>query len=492
MQRILRYLFIGASIILSAQLQAQSDVEKYIQQQQKAFNEYAKTEQERFNQYRDSLNRQFAIYLKEAWKSFDLEQQERGFKPMPKPPVYDPNKPDPNEKPQPVPVKPSPPEKPQPTPDKPTPQPLPKPAEYPIKVDFFGKQVGLQTFNASTGRLLSVSENDVSDYWLSLSKLAVNNVSDDIVRIKNELKLNDWGMYLLIGKIFQKHFHGRSENEEVIFSIFMLNQLGYRARIGRANNELVPLIAFQNSIYNTSFFMFGGSGEAAVYYVLNLGRKRLSSVQTCGKEYSSEGKIMNLSIAYSPLLSNEISTKKLVFQKKEYAFNYKQSYLSFYETYPCVDFLVYVKAPLEESFLKSLRTSLLPAVQNKTQEEAVNFLLHFVQNAFVYKSDQEQYDYEKWNFAEETLVYPYSDCDDRSIFFVQLVKNLLKMEVVLLHYPGYHLATAVKFNNQNLQGSYVMVNGVKYLICDPTYINANIGMDMPQLRSIGAEVIEVK
>ncbi|MDR1757070.1 MAG: hypothetical protein LBR65_08990 [Culturomica sp.] len=40
-------------------------------------------------------------------------------------------------------------------------------------------------------------------------------------------------------------------------------------------------------------------------------------------------------------------------------------------------------------------------------------------------------------------------------------------------------------------GSFT-VNGEKYLICDPTYINANLGMSMPQFRNTSAEILPLK
>jgi hypothetical protein len=310
------------------------------------------------------------------------------------------------------------------------------------------------------------------------------------MRIKNELKLNDWGMYLLIGKIFQTYFPRRNENEQVIFSIFMLNQLGYRARTGRADNELVPLIAFRNKLFYTSYFRFGDAKNPVIYYMLNSGRKDLKTVRTCGQEYNSEGKIMNIDITHSPVLSNKILTQTLVFQDKEYVFDYNQSFSGFYATYPCVDFSVYANAPLEESFLKSLRKNFLPVISDKSQEEAVNFLLHFTQKAFSYKTDQDNYGFEKWNFAEETLVSRYSDCDDRAVFFAQLVRRILGMQVVLIYYPGIHLATAVKFDNPQINGDHVIVDNTKYLICDPTYKGANLGMAMPKLKNEKIEVIK--
>ena len=120
--------------------------------------------------------------------------------------------------------------------------------------------------------------------------------------------------------------------------------------------------------------------------------------------------------------------------------------------------------------------------------EAVNFLLRFVQTAFDYKTDDQQFGKEKYLMLEETLHYPSSDCEDRSIFFSFLVKNLLHLDVVGLDYPG-HIATAVKFNS-DLSGDLISYNGYNYLICDPTYINANAGMVMPQFKNIEPKVIK--
>jgi Cu/Ag efflux pump CusA len=66
------------------------------------------------------------------------------------------------------------------------------------------------------------------------------------------------------------------------------------------------------------------------------------------------------------------------------------------------------------------------------------------------------------------------------------------MPVVLVYYPNSHLATAVKFNNQNISGDYLIIDGEKYLICDPTYINANLGMAMPNLRNVPVEILMLK
>lgn len=61
------------------------------------------------------------------------------------------------------------------------------------------------------------------------------------------------------------------------------------------------------------------------------------------------------------------------------------------------------------------------------------------------------------------------------------------LKVLLVYYPG-HLATAVCFTEQ-VTGDYVALNNRKYIICDPTYIGAPVGITMPGMDNQKAKVI---
>jgi hypothetical protein len=64
------------------------------------------------------------------------------------------------------------------------------------------------------------------------------------------------------------------------------------------------------------------------------------------------------------------------------------------------------------------------------------------------------------------------------------------LDIAGIEYDG-HIATAVKFSN-NVAGDYFTFKGEKYTVCDPTFINAPIGMTMPQYISQKAEFIELR
>ena len=148
---------------------------------------------------------------------------------------------------------------------------------------------------------------------------------------------------------------------------------------------------------------------------------------------------------------------------------------------------MYANTPICDEVKNELYPQLKKNIQGRSKLDAAERLLNFVQTAFTYEYDDKVWGGDRAFFAEETLYYPYCDCEDRSILFSHLVRDLLGLKVVLVYYPG-HLATAVQFNEE-VNGDYLVVNGRKYTICDPTYIGASIGRTMPQMDNSTAKVI---
>ena len=130
-------------------------------------------------------------------------------------------------------------------------------------------------------------------------------------------------------------------------------------------------------------------------------------------------------------------------------------------------------------------------VEGVSEAEAANALLHFVQSTFEYKTDGQQFGdgVEKSFFFDETLYFPYCDCEDRSIFYANLVHEILGLDVLLIGYPG-HECTAVALSVAPQNATALKYCGKTYYICDPTYIGADIGMCMPDYIHIRPEVEE--
>lgn len=480
------------------QEKVEDDFERYTREQEAAFSEYVGHEEKNFKAYYDSINREFVRYLTEAWPDYRLKKKEPPIKKPVPPTVYKPDTPRPLPARQPVKHT----EKPQPPRiplvDKrknPANRPLPKiPVAVPdnsLRLSFYGTQIALAKAACNLPRLAGADEQSVANYWNALTQLPYIDWTNEIRQLQSSLGLNDWGMYLLINRTFEAKFPGRPDNEQTVFTVFTLNQLGYKAKIGRSHQTLLPLIAFNCNVFNTTFFRYGNE-NGTVYTVYNPGHADLTTIQSCRMEYGGATRLMDMSLTTIPALYTQAALQPLKVGEQSYNLSYDKNYMQLLGTYPCVDFRLYAESTPSEAFLQSMEKQLRPLVHNKSQEEAVNALLRFVQYGFKYKTDDEQFGYERWFFPEETVASAYSDCEDRAILFSQLVRRLLNMEVVLVYYPGRHLATAVRFDNPDTTGDYLNVDGKKFLICDPTYIGATLGMGMPQLRQVPIEVIRLK
>ncbi len=164
--------------------------------------------------------------------------------------------------------------------------------------------------------------------------------------------------------------------------------------------------------------------------------------------------------------------------------------MAFLNNFPQADLAVYTggaKTPdwIDQTILPELKKILA----GKSKRESINILLKFVQTAFEYKTDDQQFGREKFLFTEETLYYPYSDCEDRSVLFAYLVERLTKLDVVMLDFPG-HIAVAVDMGGSENTGAVVSYKGKNYSVTDPTYINATAGMIMPQYKNTNPGIIE--
>ena len=149
-------------------------------------------------------------------------------------------------------------------------------------------------------------------------------------------------------------------------------------------------------------------------------------------------------------------------------------------TYPQADYETYFNAPMSEESYADIAEAMKGYIDSKRATVALNFVLNFVQKAFIYERDQQQFSREKVMFAQETLFYDKSDCEDRAILFSYLVKKLFGVTVIGVKYKD-HMATALYIP---VRGDSVKAGRREFVIADPTYINANIGQSMPRYKNI--------
>lgn len=333
--------------------------------------------------------------------------------------------------------------------------------------------------------LNGLNENAIADAYEALCNSDYKPLLADCAQIRKDLRLNDWGVFTLVRQVADTYCG--TANESIVMQQFLLKEMGYKARMARKATEdkMMLFVATDCSIYAHPYITLNGQN----YYNLS-GNNEQCQFYMCQKDSPKAKNSVGMQLKEAPLFPGTVvsSTHQAKGSAARVTVDVPKALMDFYKDYPQCDYSVYFNAPVNAAMENRILSSLAPLVQGRNEADAANILINFVQTAFQYQTDGQQFGYEKPFFVEELFYYPYSDCEDRAMLFSYLVRKLLGLDVVLLDYPE-HIATAVRFNG-NVSGDYLMVNGRKYIVCDPTYIGASIGMTMPRYKTVSAKVLK--
>lgn len=457
--------------------------EEYEQKMNSMYDKFRDNADKQYEDFYNRANAQYADFIKQAWVEFKVEPQIPEPKPNPPvQPVFNPkDKVVPQTK---VPTINVPPHitAPQAQPVKPIPTKI-IPAQK-ISVDFFGAECTLRADKSALAmELEDDSENSVSKGWSILSDGRTNALINDCLDLREQLNLCDWAYYELLQQVAGDIYGDKTSREAIVLQAYIMTQSGYQVRFGRTKDGLMLLMSTNATVYATPYVFIDG----AKFYALG---SVAESIYVCNFKFPGES-VLSLRMKSLPTLpvdtiqGRELHSPKM--NESKIMIKHNRNLINFLDSYPRCSIENFVNASLDSLAKQSLYPTLRNLIADKTEEVAANILIDFVQRAFQYKVDDEQFGEERTLFANETLYYPYSDCEDRSLLYATLVRDLLGLDVVLLDYPE-HIATAVKFN-QDIDGDYMLINDEKYLICDPTYIGATIGICMPKYQEIGAQII---
>jgi len=515
-----------------------------------SYEDFLKQQASEYENYIEEIDREFTDFLKKRWTEFDSEEPQKVYeKPKPKKiPVAKPEKrPEPikiSVKPKPKPVKtvekpvvkPKPEkvvEKPKPEPKKPIvvakpepKKPMVEPKPIVKKPDITKEPVVVEPkpvlpkvsepaepykpFQEGTGLALSfyghtldipydenlkttagkpLNSNSIANWWKAIAGTDYKKSLKYMQKFAKSKNLGDWGLFVLFERFAAKLIGDKPERKMLVW--FFMNKSGFDAKLGyMKSNEVKIMVVADSDMYGVTFYTFDGKR----YYVIDAFGKDGSAgaVYTYRGKYPDAKKVMKLkSISYPDLGFSGFSRDlKFKYNKNDYkirAFANKYG-VAFWNNFPQADLEVYTQANTPQWMDKVILPELKKIIKGKSNLEAVNIILRFVQTAFEYKTDDAQFGYEKFLFAEETIYYPYSDCEDRSVMFAYIVRKLLGLDVVMLDFPN-HIATAVNLGKQN-RGAVLHYKGKGYSVTDPTYINASAGMIMPRYKNVSPMIIE--
>lgn len=354
----------------------------------------------------------------------------------------------------------------------------------------FGTKYQVRLGDNCRFKLNGVTENNVADAIESLADIKYDNMLFDCLKIRKENKLSDWAYFQTL-EALTNEFCGKDTNEATLLMGYILSQSGYKVRLGRDNQKLVLLTASQHTIYNKVAYRLDGE----TFYLLDGSVETLSICRASLPNETSVSLMIRAAQKFDMDQSDVRTLKSRDYPDFKVTIHTNKNLLKFYDTYlpSCMNdelmtrWAMYANTPLSDDVKAELYPQLRSQLQGLSKLEGMRRLLNLIQTGLVYEYDENIWGVDRAFFAEETLYYPYCDCEDRSILLSRLVRDILGLKAILIYYPG-HLAMAVHFPEE-VTGDYIMLEGEKYIVCDPTYIAATVGRTMPGMDNNQARVI---
>ena len=373
-----------------------------------------------------------------------------------------------------------------------------------MKFDVFGTECKVRIGENCRFKLKDVSSDAVADVIAEeFPKPQYDNMLYDCLQERKRHDFSDWAYYQML-LVLTRKFYGEGTNEAVLAQAFLYSQSGYKMRLAHDDSHLYMLAATRHFIYNKLFFSLDGDW----YFMLD--GKQSEQLRICQASFPKESSL-SLQISAAQRLAMNPSNERTLTSRKNPDFSFtihsNKNYIDFLGTYPSstvnnnfmTRWSMYANCPLDENIREQLYPQMKAKLQGKTELQQVQELLWWMHgnvdlegviqdaNCFLYRYDEDVWGIDRAFFGEETLFYPYCDCEDRSILLSHFVRDVVGLDVVLVYYPG-HLAMAVHFN-EPVEGDYVMCDGRKFVIVDPTYIGSRVGETMPMVANEPTTVI---
>lgn len=364
-----------------------------------------------------------------------------------------------------------------------------------IQFTFYGDTINTQlehwNFTDFTGPLSNAS---IREFYDSINTINYQPLIDALLTCKEKNQLNDWLYYQLIRKVAQQLSPKKANYYRyTLYKWFLLNKSGYDATLAMRGDVLLFYVQSDDNIYDIPYYLKNGKQYVCLNYH-DYGKVDFQEAEPNEVAVRIHGgeKAFSYKITHMPQFSD------MDYAEKDIQFDYKnKSYLfrimvnsqvqALFANYPVVDYESYFNIPLSKGTYNSLIPELKNTLKGMNQRKGVDYLMRFTRNAFAYENDQANFGKEKRLSPEQTLLTPYSDCDDRAALFFCLVKEIYNLPMIVLAYP-HHVTIAVKFDKP--VGDAIHYKNGTYSVCEPTpqLQDLSVGELSPRLKDVPYQV----
>lgn len=311
--------------------------------------------------------------------------------------------------------------------------------------------------------------------------------------ICDEYRLNDWDKVLLVQVLMNTLYKADESKLKTIHGVDILRSFGYQALLGEGeNNKFYFLMPSKQQIYSKSYIERDGNK----FYLFAIDSHPRADFKTSINFYRSaedtKGLPLDMTMHKDPKIGLDLKQVLLKwnFDKKNYSMtvSVNQELAALMDMYPQSGCDIYMQSRSGNDLIHQISTALKRDINENhlSKEQSVAFILRFSQQAFTYKTDFDAYGFERPLFVEQTILLPYSDCEDRAILLSQIYRDLLGLESIGLQYPG-HISLGVAFDGK---GDSYEVSGKKYYVTDGTYFYSSPGVSQPAFKNVAARFLK--
>jgi hypothetical protein len=341
------------------------------------------------------------------------------------------------------------------------------------------------------------SERSIYSFYQRIEKSDYTSVLNTITSYKKKHRLDDWLYYQLIRKTAQQ-ISPKAANYKryTLYKWFLLIKSGYDALLTFAGDQLLFYIRSDENIYNIPTHIHKGKQYVCLnfhdYKNIDFEKDKFSGFNI---EIAEAKNTFSYKITQLPeFRSGDYLEKDIRFnyydQDNIFKVRLNPEIKTIFANYPVVDYESYFNIPLSHETYKSLIPLLKKRLKGLSKKNGVDYLMRFTRNAFVFEPDSTSFGAEKRLSPEQTLLYDYSDCEDRAALFFYLVKEIYDLPMIVLVFPR-HVTVAVKLEKP--VGKPITHNGVRYTVCEPTpqREDLNLGELMPEYTKASYEIAYV-
>jgi hypothetical protein len=370
---------------------------------------------------------------------------------------------------------------------------------YPVKGNnccFLGWKIELKEYPL-VKKYIGNLRNDFQTNKEEIGKFQKEMLNSEFISLCNEIdyyrikyRMTDFVFVELIKNIANQYSHGTKAKKLLVWQI--LKHFDYESFIQFSEKQLIIF-----SLYNTNFdnvaYIERGENEffCDVFYDTSAFPEpmlKFSDDKVGGK------KILIDTTCIGNISEANIESKKLkvIFNNKDYTikYNINMDLVDFLNTLPKFKLgNIYtsnfgVSNILRNSLLKEIHKY----VQNKDTIEGLNFILNFCQQ-IKYTDDIVLWKKERYFFPEQSLNTLNIDCDDKSILFSYLIRQIYNLSSVgILYDDKNHINVGVLYKKSN-NNEFVTFENKNYIVCEPTGNDFQVGQQNKDLKNSPYRII---